>query len=564
MKKIKNVLLVMILMISLIGYNVKTFANDIDPSETRYQGEQGGIPWRITNDGTLYISGGNLGPTEGNPARATWYDYRSDINKIVIEDDIIAYGSQRNLFYYLDRVTTIEGLEKLNTSNVTSMFGMFSNMNSMTELDLSTFDTGNVFSMGSMFMAGNSSWSNLKKLNISSFDTSAMDFNVSGSGIYGIFQNLSKLEEITLGANFSFIGNAVLPEVSNEFPYTGKWQNVEDESIVLTSSELMNGTAIAGTYRWQRIPSYTTNVKVFGNGTATASKYNNVAEGESVSLSANPNYGNYFKGWVVVSGGVELSSILSFTPTFENVGEDVELMAVFDTNENNQLVDRYLYTVNDFEIGISEVEGLTDELIIEKANLLVTDVLTNTQIEMEVSSDIIDLVGNYEVFFHNDRILLSVTATVVDDIAPEIIVEHEEVRLEVGNELPETWSGLFGVQATDNVDTTLDITYDIDITTIDMNVVGIYIINATVTDSSENTSTKELTLIVEAKAINEEESETKIEEPVINDNNTNNNNQTTPTTGDVNNLFTMLGLLIISISSIILVVLSKKKVLFNN
>jgi len=70
-------------------------------------------------------------------------------------------------FYYL---TSIEGLENVDTSQVTDMSYMFSggNMSSLTSLDLSHFDTRNVTNMAGMF---NESLV-LATLDISSFDTS--------------------------------------------------------------------------------------------------------------------------------------------------------------------------------------------------------------------------------------------------------------------------------------------------------------------------------------------------------------------------------------------------------
>ena len=70
-------------------------------------------------------------------------------------------------FYGCRELTTIEGLEYLNTTNVTDMSSMFYWCYSLTTLDLSSFDTTNVTDMSSMFY-----WcSDLTTLNVSNFDT---------------------------------------------------------------------------------------------------------------------------------------------------------------------------------------------------------------------------------------------------------------------------------------------------------------------------------------------------------------------------------------------------------
>ena len=64
--------------------------------------------------------------------------------------------------------TTLLTVDKLNTSNVTSMNQMFHNCSNLTSLDLSEFDTSNVTSMNQMFH----NCKNLTSLDLSEFDTS--------------------------------------------------------------------------------------------------------------------------------------------------------------------------------------------------------------------------------------------------------------------------------------------------------------------------------------------------------------------------------------------------------
>ena len=71
-------------------------------------------------------------------------------------------------FYELNLLERIEGLEHLNTSQVTSMSGLFWGCGSLTSLDLTCFDTSKVTDMRGMFEGCGS----LTSLDLSSFDTS--------------------------------------------------------------------------------------------------------------------------------------------------------------------------------------------------------------------------------------------------------------------------------------------------------------------------------------------------------------------------------------------------------
>ena len=81
---------------------------------------------------------------------------------------ILANENSTDLFYNFTKLVSIDGLEYLDTSNVTSMLAMFCNCRSLTTLDLSNFDTSNVTTMMEMF----ANCSSLTTLDLSNFDTS--------------------------------------------------------------------------------------------------------------------------------------------------------------------------------------------------------------------------------------------------------------------------------------------------------------------------------------------------------------------------------------------------------
>ena len=82
-------------------------------------------------------------------------------------------------------------LSNFDTSNVTNMYGMFDGMHNLTNLNLSNFDTSNVTNMGSMFLNIKS----LTSLNLSNFDTSKV------TDMYGMFAGMSSLITLDL-SNF--------------------------------------------------------------------------------------------------------------------------------------------------------------------------------------------------------------------------------------------------------------------------------------------------------------------------------------------------------------------------
>ena len=81
---------------------------------------------------------------------------------------VIANYYSRYLFCNFSKLTDIENINLLDTSNVTDMSAMFSECSRLTRLDVSNFDTSQVTSMSSMFYK----CSKLPNLDVSKFDTS--------------------------------------------------------------------------------------------------------------------------------------------------------------------------------------------------------------------------------------------------------------------------------------------------------------------------------------------------------------------------------------------------------
>ena len=99
---------------------------------------------------------------------------------------VIANYNSSDLFYNFSKLTKIENVNLLDTSNVTDMSHMFQSCIKLTNLDLSSFDTSQVTNMGEMFSGS----TRLTILDVSNFDTS----NVTNMSY--MFKNCSKLTSL--------------------------------------------------------------------------------------------------------------------------------------------------------------------------------------------------------------------------------------------------------------------------------------------------------------------------------------------------------------------------------
>ena len=98
--------------------------------------------------------------------KESYYDMNYTIKKAKIVDDIELLNASC-LFANLSEIMQIEGLNKLDTKQVTDMSYMFSNCKGLTNLDLSNFKTENVTDMSGMFYDCKS----LTNLDVSKFNT---------------------------------------------------------------------------------------------------------------------------------------------------------------------------------------------------------------------------------------------------------------------------------------------------------------------------------------------------------------------------------------------------------
>lgn len=105
---------------------------------------------------------------------------------------IMANTNSYFLFYNFSNLTSIEGLDNLDTSNVVNMNSMFGECHSLINLNVSTFATSKVRSMAGMFGECHS----LTNLNVSTFDTSKV------TNMFSMFGNCNSLTSLDV-SNFN-------------------------------------------------------------------------------------------------------------------------------------------------------------------------------------------------------------------------------------------------------------------------------------------------------------------------------------------------------------------------
>ena len=103
-----------------------------------------------------------------------WLTHKDEIKKVVFD---ASFANARptsccRWFWYCTNLATIEGIENLNTENVTNMGVMFWRCQNLSSLDLTNFNTGNVTNMYGMF----SNCQNLSSLDLTSFNTANVTF----------------------------------------------------------------------------------------------------------------------------------------------------------------------------------------------------------------------------------------------------------------------------------------------------------------------------------------------------------------------------------------------------
>ncbi len=139
--------------------------------------------------GTLPLGSSIVWDAENTGSEPGWLSNNSRVRTVVFDESFADARPTSCALWFrgASTLTTIVGLEYLNTSEATSMAEMFRNCQQLTTLDLSTFDTKNVTDMNYMFYNDKG----LKSLNVSSFNTSKVE---NMSYMFGFCSALQSLD----------------------------------------------------------------------------------------------------------------------------------------------------------------------------------------------------------------------------------------------------------------------------------------------------------------------------------------------------------------------------------
>ena len=207
----------------LKGYNDSktdhTFANGYFTSVFDYAEFATGM---LTFRRSLSKPAGAYDLNEGNNEPG-WLTQKENIYKVVFDASFAnARPTSCYKWFWSCDVTQIEGIENLNTEEVTNMHSMFSGCLYLTSLDVSKFDTQKVEDMSDMF----ASCTDLESLNVSNFDTQKVkdmnDMFYNCTGLTSLDLSNFDTKEVTNMSNMFWNSSALKTiYVSDKF-VTGK------------------------------------------------------------------------------------------------------------------------------------------------------------------------------------------------------------------------------------------------------------------------------------------------------------------------------------------------------
>ncbi|MEE6726893.1 BspA family leucine-rich repeat surface protein [Pediococcus acidilactici] len=176
-------------------------------------GTVGTVNWTLDDQGTLHLNSGHLNLAEGNQdwnkddvntiqfdGDVYWQNngtdeerYFSDydnLTKIINADRLHFENSDTILFAYNPQLKAIEGIEKWDTSHLTSLGAVFAGDQSLNNLNLSSWDTSQVTEMNDTF----SDCTSLSNLNVTGWDVSRVN------DFYSMFYGTTSLNKLDLSS----------------------------------------------------------------------------------------------------------------------------------------------------------------------------------------------------------------------------------------------------------------------------------------------------------------------------------------------------------------------------
>ncbi len=306
-----------------------------------------------------------------NSKNIPWNSISHAVESIVIDPSFADYRPTTTAYWFhgASNVTSITGLEYLNTSEVTNMNSMFASCSHLQSVDLSHFNTSKVTDMRNMFYNCASLWD----IDVSSFDTSKVtDMNsmfASCKHITSIdlssFDVTSLVESGRMFQDDSWLKTIYVDGIDTQWtakePEEYKWflmfsgctQLVGGTGTAYNSSntdismaKVQDGYFTAKTY----------NVTVADStdGTAQADK-TTAAKGETVVLTASPETGMALAYYTVTDKNGDKVTVNG--DTFTMPASDVTVTAVFREQGIYDINEDGVEDINDIAFIISACVG---------------------------------------------------------------------------------------------------------------------------------------------------------------------------------------------------------------
>lgn len=260
-----------------------------------------------------------------------WDTHAAEIKKVVFKAGFRdeTHTTCSNWFNGCTNLTSIEGIENLNTSYVKNMSGMFAKCSNLETLDLSHFNTEKVTTMAQMLYG----CTKLHDLNISSFNTE----NVTN--MYGMFEGCSGLETLDLshfntryvrtdGMNYMFNGCSSLSslDVSN---FTTDKSSMQLDGLFkgcsslqkLDLSSFSTGGASSVTDMFDGCSAlrtiYVSDLFTFKYGVSSSNMFrdceNLKGANDFISQNKDSKYANYVSGYLTKKVGTNGNEIIGAT-----------------------------------------------------------------------------------------------------------------------------------------------------------------------------------------------------------------------------------------------------------
>ena len=251
-----------------------------------------------------------------------WAKHAANIKNVVFD---ASFANARptscyNWFRYCEKLTQIEGIENLNTEEVTNMVQMFMGCKALTSLDVTHFNTAKVTDMAIMF----NSCSSLTSLDVSNFNTAKV------TDMYTMFYCCSSLKTLDL-TNFN---TAEVTDLGYMFEGCSSLKtldltNFNTEKVMSIMGMFHDCSSLTTIYVSDKF--ITTNVTagniMFSGCTALKGAINYDAN------KTDYTYANYTNGYFTPEGGFQPYAVFDASNSTLTFGYGAKPAGAYDLNE---------------------------------------------------------------------------------------------------------------------------------------------------------------------------------------------------------------------------------------